>query len=60
MAEETCACGGSCSCGGHHAEAEEIYLTKDEYVARLEQYLLDLKAEMESVQEELSQLRQPA
>jgi hypothetical protein len=57
----TCACGGSCGCGGHgHQEVEEVYLTRDEYVARLEQYLLELKAEIQSVENELVQLRQEA
>ena len=36
----TCACGGSCGCGGHeHQEVEEVFLTRDEYITRLEQYL---------------------
>lgn len=61
MSGESCACGGSCGCGhssGHdHAE---IYLTREEYVARLEQYLIDLKAEIKAVEEELVSLRQTA
>lgn len=56
----TCACGGSCGCGGHDQQAEEIYLTREEYVTRLEQYLVELKAEIEAVQSELAQLRQTA
>jgi hypothetical protein len=59
MAEGTCACGGSCSCGGEHAHAEEVYLTKEEYVERLELYLKDLKAEIQAVEAELAGLRQP-
>ena len=51
--EETCACGGSCSCGGHQTQ----YLTREDYVARLEQYLDDLKAEIKAVEEELASLR---
>ena len=57
-----CACGGNCGCssgsGQHHAQ--EVYLTREEYIARLEQYLLELKAEMGSVEIELAELRQTA
>ena len=58
--QETCACGGSCGCGGHHQEGQVVELTSDEYVVRLEQYLRDLKAEIEVVERELSMLRQVA
>jgi hypothetical protein len=53
----TCACGGNCSCGGH---TEEVYLTREEYIARLEQYLVELKAEIQAVEAELTELRQTA
>ena len=57
----TCACGGSCGCGGHAQENEEaVYLTRDEYLARLEQYMVELKAEIHSVETELMELRQTA
>lgn len=56
----TCACGGSCGCGGQGHHAEEIYLTREEYIARLEQYLLELKAEIQAVESELVELRQTA
>jgi hypothetical protein len=56
----SCACGGSCGCGGHEHNAQEVYLTRDEYVARLEQYLVELKAEIQSVENELMELRQTA
>ncbi len=56
-----CACGGSCSCGGHaHQDEEVIYLTRDEYISRLEQYLVELKAEIQAVENELAELRQTA
>jgi hypothetical protein len=55
-----CACGGSCGCGGHAHDSQEVYLTRDEYIARLEQYLVELKAEMQSVESELAELRQAA
>ena len=57
----TCACGGSCGCGGHgQQQVEEVYLTREEYVARLEQYLVELRAEVLAVETELVQLRQAA
>ena len=57
--EHTCACGGSCGCGGAHAESNQVYLTKDQYIARLEEYLGQLRAEIVSVEAELDELRQP-
>lgn len=54
-----CACGGSCGCG-HHAEETTVYLSREEYITRLEQYLLDLKAEIAAVEAELADLRQTA
>jgi hypothetical protein len=60
MSGETCACGGSCSCGGHGHDQVEVYLTREEYITRLEQYLVDLKAEVKAVEEELASLRVPA
>ena len=63
MSEEmggTCACGGSCGCGGHAEHTEEVYLTREEYIARLEEYLGELKAEMQAVENELLGLRQTA
>ncbi len=56
----TCACGGTCGCGGHHDEVEEVFLTKEQYIARLEQYLTELKAEIQAVENELVELRQTA
>ncbi len=59
--QSTCACGGTCSCGqGHTDEAEEIELTREEYVLRLEQYLRDLHAEIVLVERELEMLKEPA
>lgn len=55
----TCACGGDCGCQeGHHAD--QSYLTREEYIERLEHYLVDLKAEINSVEKELADLKQPA
>ena len=53
---QTCACGGNCACQSE----SQVYLTPAEYVARLEQYLADLKAEIVSVEAELAALRAPA
>jgi hypothetical protein len=60
MSGESCSCGGSCGCGNHSQEATEVYLTREEYVSRLEQYLVDLKAEIQAVEAELFTLREPA
>ena len=57
MSEETCACGGNCSCGSHNHDEAEVYLTREEYTHRLEQYLDDLKAEIQAVEAELASLR---
>lgn len=57
----TCACGGTCGCGGHSEHNEEVvYLTREEYIARLEQYMVELKTEMQAVEAELAELRQTA
>jgi hypothetical protein len=56
----TCACGGTCGCGGHHDQVEEVFLTKEQYITRLEQYLAELKAEIQAVETELVELRQTA
>jgi hypothetical protein len=53
----TCTCGGNCSCNSEQNAA--VYLTTEEYIMRLEQYLVDLKAEIEAVEKELSILRSP-
>lgn len=58
--EANCCCGGSCGCGGHADEPEQVYLTREEYIQRLEEYLEDLKAEIEAVNNELAELRQTA
>ena len=56
--QSTCACGGSCGCGHNEAEqAEQIEMTREEYVLRLEQYLKDLKAEIVLVERELNSLK---
>jgi hypothetical protein len=55
--QSTCECGGSCGCGnGHQAE----YISREDYISRLEQYLVDLKAEIQAVEAELADIRQTA
>lgn len=57
MSDHECGCGGSCSCNSGE-QVSRIYLTREEYVARLEQYLVDLKTEIQAVEDELVKLRQ--
>jgi hypothetical protein len=54
----TCACGGNCSCQSSD-QTQNVYLTREEYIERLEHYLVDLKAEIESVESELAELKTP-
>lgn len=58
--DSSCACGGSCGCGGHGHQTQEVYLTREEYIERLEQYLVELKEEIKAVENELMELRQLA
>lgn len=63
MAEDmggSCSCGGSCGCGGSGHAHQEVYLTREEYILRLEEYLGELKAEILAVENELAGLRQTA
>ncbi len=55
---DSCGCGGSCGCSGEHGDM--VALTRDDYIQRLEDYLRDLKAEIEAVERELHMLRQTA
>jgi hypothetical protein len=58
---ETCNCdchsGGGCECGCHGGHFERRYQTKAEKIADLESYLMDLKLEVQAVEEHLSDLR---
>ena len=62
LAESThvCACGGNCGCQDNLESDSDVYLTREEYVSRLEQYLVELKTEITAVEEELVSLKQPA
>ena len=70
MSEETCDCAqhllgknGSCDCGcncdcckdGHNFQRR--YQTKAEQIADLEAYLIELKTEVQAVEERLADLR---
>jgi hypothetical protein len=56
---QTCACGGSCSCQSFE-QTQHVYLTREEYIERLEHYLVELKAEIASAESELMELKSPA
>jgi hypothetical protein len=55
-----CSCGcegdGGCECGGHAGYFERRYQTKAEQIAELEDYLNDLKTEVQAVEEHLADL----
>ncbi len=54
----TCACGGNCSCQTSRQD-EMVYLTREQYIMKLEEYLVDLRAEIDAVEAELSELKAP-
>jgi hypothetical protein len=52
----SCECGGECGCeSGSHFPRR--YQTKEEQIAELENYLKDLKLEVQAVEERLTDLR---
>ena len=51
---EPCECGCECCDGGHF---ERRYLTKTEQIEELEDYLAELKLEVQAVEERLADLR---
>ena len=52
-----CTCDGSCECHHHGGHFERRYQTKAEKISELENYLEDLKLEVQAVEEHLSDLR---
>jgi hypothetical protein len=55
---ETCDCqGGECECGCGNSGFKRRYQTKAEQVSELEEYLNELKAEVQAVEERLADLR---
>jgi hypothetical protein len=54
----TCACGGNCGCNDQE-QSQRVYVTQEEYISRLEQYLVELKAEIVAVENELIKIKTP-
>jgi hypothetical protein len=55
-----CSCGGNCGCHDAESDFEQVTLTREAYITRLENYLARLKEEIELVEGELVELRQEA
>jgi hypothetical protein len=56
--ENECECGSSCDCSCHdHYGFERRYQTKAEQIEELEDYLAELKTEVQAVEEHLADLR---
>ena len=54
---------GGCCCGMHHGHGEFMqrrFISKEEVIAKLEEYLKQLQAEAKGVEERLTQLRKEA
>jgi hypothetical protein len=49
--------GSSCECGGHDEGFERRFQTKAEQIEELEEYLTELKTEVQAVEEHLADLR---
>jgi len=55
---ESCDCGGGdCQCGCGNGGFRRRYQTKAEQISELEEYLNELKAEVQAVEEQLADLR---
>jgi hypothetical protein len=52
-----CGCGESCECGCGNGGFSRRYQTKAEQVSELDEYLAELKAEVQAVEERLADLR---
>ena len=56
---DNCECeGGGCECGYGQSGFHRRYQTKAEQIAELEQYLGELRAEVQAVEERLADLRE--
>jgi hypothetical protein len=53
----SCSCGGGSECECGNSGFERRFQTKAEQIAELEEYLGDLKAEVQAVEERLADLR---
>jgi hypothetical protein len=55
---ESCECkGGGGQCGCDHGGFRRRYQTKSEQISELEEYLAELKVEVQAVEERLAELR---
>jgi hypothetical protein len=55
---ESCDCrGGDCQCGSGNGGFRRRYQTRTEQISELEEYLNELKAEVQAVEERLADLR---
>ena len=58
---DTCDCGGGCNCGceccGDGRHFQRRFQTKAEQIEELEDYLVELKLEVQAVEEHLADLR---
>ena len=54
---EPCECDCGCECCGGNGGFERQFLTKAEQAAELEDYLADLKLEVQAVEERLADLK---
>jgi len=52
-----CGCGSECECSCHQGRFQRRYQTKAEQIAELEEYLAELKTEVQAVEEHLADLR---
>jgi len=52
-----CGCGSECECSCHQGRFQRRYQTKAEQIAELEEYLAELKTEVQAVEERLADLR---
>jgi len=61
MSDETCDCENGCECGceccGGDERFQRRYLTKTEQATELEEYLAELKLEVQAVEERLADLK---
>lgn len=55
-----CDCGCNCGCGGHHGGGwfgQRRFISKEEIIDRLQEYLKQLKAEATGVEERIAELK---
>ena len=54
-----CDCGCNCGCGGHHGGGliSRRFISKEEIITRLEEYLKQIRAEAVGVEERIDELK---